>query len=101
MNVIERMNQLMEERGWSVYKLAQQSGLSVSTLAHIYRRHTTPSLSTLEAICKAFGITLSQFFSEGDTLFPLTVEQKQLFDTWANLTPAQKELIRALIREFK
>lgn len=101
MDAIKRISELTEERGWSNYKLAQKSGLSLSTIANIYRRHTIPSLATLEAICNAFGITLSQFFSEDLDAVPLTPEQKELFDKWANLTPAQKELIEKLIEQFK
>lgn len=64
MDVIKRIDILMKERNWSNYKLAAESGLSSSNIANIYRRNTTPSISTLESICSAFGITLAQFFTE-------------------------------------
>lgn len=101
MDVIKRISDLTEERGWSNYRLSQQSGLSLSTIANIYRRNTVPSLATLETICNAFGITLSQFFADDLEMVPLTPEQKILFDKWANLTPSQKELVEKLIDEFK
>lgn len=101
MDVIKRINALMDERGWSTYRLAQKSGLSTSTIANIYRRNTVPSLATIEILCQAFGISLSQFFAEDTTFVPLTNEQKTLFDKWANLTPSQKKLIEGLISEFK
>ncbi|MDO4330767.1 MAG: helix-turn-helix transcriptional regulator [Lachnospiraceae bacterium] len=101
MDVIKRINALTEERGWSTYKLASKSGLSSSTIANIYRRNTIPSITTLEAICDAFGITLSQFFAEDMDAVPLTPEQKHLFDMWSNLTISQKELIENLIKELK
>ena len=91
MDVIKRISDLTEERGWSTYKLAQKSGLS---------RNTVPSLSTLETLCDAFGITLSQFFAEDASSIPLTPAQKEMFDKWANLTPSQKEIIEKLIQEF-
>ena len=100
MDIIKRITDLTNERGWSTYKLAQKSGLSSSTIANIYRRHTIPSLSTLEIICDAFGITLCQFFSEDTDAVPLTPEQKEMFDKWANLTPSQKEIIEKIIQEF-
>lgn len=101
MDVIKRISELTEERGWSTYKLAHVSGLSSSTIANIYRRNTIPSLATLETICDAFGITLSQFFAENTDMVPLTKEQKEFFDKWANLTPSQKEIIEKLIQEFR
>jgi transcriptional regulator with XRE-family HTH domain len=101
MDVIKRISDLTKERGWSTYRLAYESGLSSSTIANIYRRNTIPSLITLESICSAFGITLCQFFAEDMDAVPLTREQKELFDKWANLTPTQKKLIEELINEFK
>ena len=100
MDVLQRITVLTEERGWSSYKLAQQSGLSLPTIANIYRRNTVPSIATLESICKAFGITLCQFFSEDIEAVPLTQEQKRLFDKWASLTSNQKEIIEKIIDEF-
>lgn len=64
MDVIKRINALTEERGWSTYKLVSKSGLSSSTIANIYRRNTVPSITTLEAICDAFGITLKNLIKE-------------------------------------
>ncbi len=101
MDVIKRITELTKERGWSTYRLSYESGLSSSTIANIYRRNTVPSLTTLESICSAFGITLSQFFAEDMDAVPLTKEQKRLFDMWVDLTPSQKHLIEGLIKEFK
>ena len=91
----------MEEHHWSDYRLAAESGLSASTIANMRRRNTVPSITTLEAICNAFGITLSQFFYENDNLVELTPEQKQFFDAWVLLTQEQKNLLSELIKEMK
>lgn len=101
MDVIKRIDELMKERNWSNYKLAAESGLSSSTIANIYRRNTTPSISTLEAICSAFGITLAQFFTEDSYTVQLSSEQRDLFHRWISLTDKQKELIYKLIQEMK
>ncbi len=101
MDVIERIDFLMKERNWSDYKLSMESGLSSSTIANIHRRHTIPSIPTLEAICNAFGITLSQFFNENYSYVQLNKEQQELFHVWISLTEKQKKLIADLIHEFK
>ena len=100
MNAKLRIRKLMAERQWSEYRLALESGLSQSTISNIFSRNTTPSISTLESICKAFGITLAQFFAEGDRV-ELTSEQLEMFRAWSSLTPAQKEVIRQLIDVMK
>ena len=99
MNVHERLQNLMKARGWSEYRLSKECGLSESTLANIFRRNTVPSISTLEAICNAFGISLSQFFADGD-LVELTPELREVFDQWATLTPEQKQAVLELLKAF-
>ncbi|MBR4702104.1 MAG: helix-turn-helix transcriptional regulator [Oscillospiraceae bacterium] len=99
MNTLERLQKLLKDRGWSEYRLSKECGLSQSTIGNIYRRNTTPSIDTLEIICKAFGITLSQFFSETD-MVELTPELKNLFDGWISLTPDQKSAVQKMIDVF-
>ncbi len=64
MEVLEKIEQLRKEKGWSINYLAMESGLTQSTLNNLYSRNTEPKISTLRAICGAFGITLSDFFKE-------------------------------------
>jgi transcriptional regulator with XRE-family HTH domain len=101
MDVIKRIDQLMRERNWSDYKLATKSGLSSSTIANIHRRNTVPSITTLESICSAFGITLAQFFNDQTSYVQLTQEQQEFFNTWISLTDHQKQLLYELVQEFK
>ena len=35
MNTLQRLHQLLDERGWSEYRLAKNCGLSNSTIANI------------------------------------------------------------------
>ena len=64
MEVLEKIEKLRKEKGWSINYLALESGLTQSTLNNLYSRNTEPKISTLRAICGAFGITLSEFFKE-------------------------------------
>lgn len=97
MDTNERLRKLLDERGWTEYKLAKKCGLSQSTIANIYRRNTVPSISTLEAICDGFGITLSQFFADGD-MVELTPDLKDVFENWMSLTPEQKIAAKQMLR---
>ena len=87
----------MKEREWTEDRLSKECGLSESTLANIFRRNTVPSITTLETICDAFGITLSQFFAEGE-MVELTPELKVLFENWVSLTADQKEAALHMIQ---
>ena len=99
MNTVERLQQLLRERNWTEYRLAKEGGLSMSTLQNIYKRNTIPTIDTLERICKPFGITLSQFFAEGE-IIDLSPELQRLFDGWVNLTQEQKQAVQTMIDAF-
>lgn len=99
-NTQERIRQMMDERGWSEYRLAKECGVSQSTISNIFNRNYQPSLASLEIICKSFGITLSQFFAEG-CMVELDEEQYEFFKRWKFLSPEQKQLVSELIRQFK
>lgn len=96
MDVHERIRGLMEERGWSEYRLAQKAGLSQSAISNLFRRHTLPSIPTLEAICNGFGLTLSQFFAQGGEM-EVTAQQKELLERFAALSEVQKAVLLELL----
>ena len=96
MDTNERLRQILDERGLTTYKMSELTGLSHTTLANVFKRNTVPSISTLQAICNGFGITLSQFFAEGD-MVEMTPELKQLFEGWVNLNPKQKAAVLQMI----
>ncbi len=100
MDTNERLRKILDERGWTYYRLSKSSGLSESTVTNIFKRNTVPSIPTLELICKGFGITLSQFFADGD-MVELTPDLKQIFDGWSNLTPRQKQAVMQMIDAMK
>lgn len=60
MDAQRRIKELMEERKWTDYRLAKESNLSHSTVTNMFNRNNAPTLPTLEAVCRAFGITLAQ-----------------------------------------
>lgn len=92
MDIRERLIQLQKQRGWSDYKIAKEAGLSPNTVSNICKRGNVPSLATLELLCKAFGITMSQFFAESD-IIEITPEMKELFDKWSALSSKQKSAL--------
>ena len=76
--------------------LAKEANLSHSTVTNMFNRNNAPTLPTLEAVCRAFGITLAQFFAEGEEV-QLTEEQQKLFSKWSTLTDRQKQIILELM----
>lgn len=89
-----------EERGWTEYQLAEKSGLPQSTISSWYRKNMIPTVPSLEKICSAFGITLSQLFAEGEDAVVLTESQKKLLEAWSRLTEEQQAVVFALIEKM-
>lgn len=89
MDTLARLNELLQERGWTEYRLAKECGIAQSTVGNIFRRSTEPTLSTLQTLCKGFGISLSQFFADGE-MVELTPELQELTSAWIPLSPTQK-----------
>lgn len=96
-DILAAITSYREARGWSEYQLAERSGLPQSTISSWYRKNMIPTIPSLEKICAAFGITLSQLFAEGETTVSLTNSQKKLLEHWARLNEEQQAVVFALI----
>ena len=98
MNVIKRINELREARGWSIYTLAMEAGVTQSTLSTMLARNTPPKLDTLECICKAFGMTLAQFFAENEHVEYLSELECSLVRAFRNLPDEKKHILVDFLR---
>ena len=96
-DILSVITEYRVDRGWSEYQLAERSGLPQSTISSWYRKNMIPTLPSLEKICVAFGITLSQLFAEGSTPVSLTESQQKLLDRWSRLSKDQQAVVFALI----
>ena len=96
-NVRDRLQELMDERGLNMYSLAKRSDLSWNTIKNIFSRSTNPTVTTLSMICNGLGITPAQFFEDGSETIHLTAEQQHLVNRWDQLTDREKETISNMI----
>ena len=96
-DILSVITQYREERNWTEYQLAERAGLPQSTISSWYRKGMTPTVTSLEKICQAFGITLSQLFSENEEAVTLTGSQKLLLQRWSKLSKEQQQAIFNLI----
>lgn len=100
MDVLQRLAELQVQYGWSDYRIAKEAGLSPNTVSNIYRRNNIPSMTTLEALCKAFGITMAQFFADND-MIEVTPEIRDLVDRWSALSVEQKSAIWQILKTYE
>lgn len=96
--VLEKITKQRELRGWSEYQLSEKSGLPQSTISSWYRKNMLPTLPSLEKLCTAFGISMSQFFAEINDPIYLTTQQKEMFDQWNKMSKEQKDTLLQFIK---
>lgn len=99
MDIVGKIKILMELNNWTEYQLAKRAGLSQSTVNSMFRKNNTPTIPTLECICRAFGMSLSAFFAEDEPKEAFSPDQLNLFEEWLELSEEQKEILRKFVAE--
>lgn len=62
--VAKRIDEYLFDRSISLYKLAKDSGIPLSTMKNLYRKHTkSPTLSVIYKISRGLGITSLEFLN--------------------------------------
>lgn len=99
MDIIEKIKELRDERGWSTNRLALEAELTQSTVAALLAQKTNslPSLDTLSRLCDAFGMTLAQFFMEEEESELVSTQEKLLIDRYRKLPERKKRAVLALL----
>ena len=97
-NILNRIREERNKRGWSDYELAENSGLTQSTISTWFNRDIEPGVASIEKICTGLGISLSQFFQIGES--NLTSDQQEIFELWTQLSPKQRSAVTDLIKSF-
>ena len=75
--------------------------LTQSTLNNLYVRKAEPKLSTLRAICNAFGITLAEFFSDEENQNKKFTDEGELIARVTALNDRQKKGLLQFLRTLK
>lgn len=86
---IKRIKELMERNNYNPYRLTKKSGISLSTLTSMFEKNTDPRVQTIEKICSACGISVSQFFDHSSR--DLTDTQEYILDAFNRLSPGDQE----------
>ena len=94
MDCLQRIKELLNERGGTMYQLAQKSGIPQSTLSNLFIRNNAPTIQTLEKICEAFGITLAEFFG-GECRLPK--EEAEMLSEFRKLPKETKKAVTQLL----
>lgn len=94
MDVGARIAQLRTAYGISQYALWKRSGIAQGALSQYESGAKTPGVDTIEKICAALGIRMTDFFSEESAhscAIQPTPDEMTLLGYYRMLTPAQQK----------
>ena len=97
-NPLERIDDLCRERNWSYYQLSKASGIAYSTLNTLMNKQNMPTLSTLQKLCKGFGISVTDFFEPDKSQNGLTKNQAECLSLFNTLSPEDQKLALAYLK---
>lgn len=102
---LTKIQQLLAERNWSLYKLAKEAKIPYSSLNSLFQKNNHPTIVTLEKICTGLHITMAEFFSP-DTPYRnvdpvVTPQEKSILDIFRTLDPSQQKKYLAIMELLK
>ena len=100
MDILDKIRLLCDERNWSVYMLAQKSGVPQTTIRNMFKRNTLPHITTLESICNGFGMTMSQFLAKKGEPIPINEEQREVLELWGAISEDEKKAIILILKNL-
>ncbi len=97
--ILQKLDKLRKEKGFSLFKLTELTGLSENTIYNWYNKGSQPTIEALKAVCDALNVSLSYLFAEniGESI---SAQEEELIALFRNLTAEQKDLYIKLLKEL-
>lgn len=97
-DIITRIADLTDSKGWTMIRLCKESNIPYGVFNRFLKGDKMISINNLQKICKAFDITLSQFFSSKQSLPNMVkVSDLSMFDSYLKLDDKYKNLVIEVI----
>lgn len=101
---LKKIEKLMNERNWSIYKLAKESEIPYSSLNSLFLKNNQPTISTLEKICAGFCITMAEFFADTppyrERSAQFSEEERSVLSILRSLNEREQKILVAYIKGF-
>lgn len=94
--LVQRIDDLRVEHGFSIYELALKSGTSINTIKYLYKKQSFPNIRTIYNICEAFEIPIWMFFYKTDENVFLSKAEIMLINNFKTMSNTNKRLLLEL-----
>jgi DNA-binding XRE family transcriptional regulator len=98
--IIDRIDALRIDCGYSIRKLAKLSAIPEATLKTLLARKYCPKITTIYKLCDAFGISVSQFFLFPNHIVNFSKAELDLLNNLRKLTDEQREAVFNIVNSF-
>ena len=99
--IVERIDRLRTEHGYSVYQLAQRANIPENTLKHIFKKKNYPNYYTIHRICEAFGMTAAESFMFDSASVKFTKAEIDLLHDYEKLSVQSRAILCELVKHMK
>ncbi len=101
MDILTKLKIIIDQKGLSINKVTEMTGLSENTIYNWYNRGAEPSIHALKAVCGVLGISISSLLSNESDTQCFTFYEEELLKRYRALTPMRQELVLKLIAELE
>ena len=99
--IVDRIDKLRTEHGFSMYRLAMKANIPKNTLKHIYKKQSYPNFYTIQRICEAFEITAAEFFLYETSSVNFSKAEIEFLHDFEKLKPEIRATLCELIKQIK
>ena len=97
MDIAKRLKFFREQKGYTVNRLATQSGVAQSFVREIELGNKKPGVETLQELCRALDISLRDFFEED---YQKTLLEDELQAEIFRLNAAQRKQLVTFLKSM-
>ena len=87
-----RLREIRKAKGFSMYKLHKESGLSQGHISDLEKCINQPTIETLQKLLTPMGVTLAEFFNEDEDVSYLNDREKELVAAFRAMPDDSAEL---------
>ena len=102
--VLDKIKKMLQERNWTYYRLAKESGLPYSSLNSMFQKNTQPTLPTLEKICEGLHISMSEFFWDKppyrEKSYLFSDDEISIIEMYRELSPSEQKTLLGYVKGF-
>ena len=99
--ISSRIDMLRTQQNLTFRNLAKRSGISLSTLYDIIQGNKIPNILTLESICNALNISLSDFLDFNEDVFKLRGKEPIVIKIFREVSPMSQDTIIKVLKCMK